>query len=134
MCGRYSPAIDYDAINDRFEFRGRAQLPVQFRPRYNIAPTQEVLTVGNPTGEGNEPRMMRWGLIPFWAKDPSIGNRMINARAETILEKPAFRNAFSRRRCLVVADGFYEWRKEGKHKVPMRIILKTGEPFSFAGL
>ncbi len=88
----------------------------------------------NPTGEGNEPRMMKWGLIPFWAKDPSIGNRMINARAESIAEKPAFRNAFQRRRCLVIADGFYEWRKEGKHKVPMRIILKTGQPFGFAGL
>jgi len=134
MCGRYSLAIDYDAINDRFVFRGGAQLTMQYRPRFNIAPTQEVLTVVNPAGEGNEPRMMRWGLIPFWAKDPSIGNRMINARAETIVEKPAFRQAFQRRRCLVVADGFYEWQKEGKYKVPMRIILKTGEPFSFAGL
>lgn len=134
MCGRYSLAIDYDAINDRFVFRGGVQLPMQSRPRFNIAPTQEVLTVVNPTGEGNEPRMMKWGLIPFWAKDPSIGSRMINARAETIMEKPAFKNAFQRRRCLVVADGFFEWRKEGKYNVPMRIILKTGEPFGFAGL
>jgi len=134
MCGRYSLAIDYDAINDRFVFRGGVQVPVPHRPRFNIAPTQEVLTVVNPTGEGNEPRMMKWGLIPFWAKDPSIGNRMINARAESIAEKPAFRNAFQKRRCLVVADGFYEWRKEGKYKVPMRIILKTGEAFGFAGL
>lgn len=134
MCGRYSLAIGYDAISDRFEFRGGVQLPMQYRPRYNIAPTQEVLTVVNPKGEGNEPRMMKWGLIPSWAKDPSIGNRMINARAETIVERPAFRQAFQRRRCLVVADGFYEWRKEWKHNVPMRIILKTGEPFGFAGL
>ena len=134
MCGRYSLAIDYDAINDRFVFRGGVQLPMKYRPRFNVAPTQEVLTVVNPTGEGNEPRMMKWGLIPFWAKDPSIGNRMINARAESISEKPAFRNAFQRQRCLVVADSFYEWRKEGKHKVPMRIMLKTGEPFGFAGL
>ena len=78
--------------------------------------------------------MMKWGLIPFWAKDPSIGNRMINARAETVAEKPSFRNAFTRRRCLIVADGFFEWRKEGKTKTPMRIILKNGEPFGFAGL
>ncbi len=134
MCGRYSLAIDYDAINDRFVLRGGLQLPMHHRPRFNIAPTQEVLAVVNPTGEGNEPRMMKWGLIPFWANDPSTGSRMINARAETIVEKPAFRQAFQRRRCLVVADGFYEWRKEGKYKVPMRIMLKTGEPFGFAGL
>lgn len=134
MCGRYSLATDYDAINDRFMLRGGVRVPMQFRPRYNIAPTQEVLTVVNATGRWNEPRMMKWGLIPFWAKDASIGNRMINARAETISKKPAFRNAFRQRRCLVVADGFYEWRKDGRHTVPMRIILKTGEAFGFAGL
>ena len=133
MCGRYSLAIDYATINDRFSFRGGVEMPDHLRPRYNIAPTQEVLTVVNAE-QGNEPRTMKWGLIPFWAKDPSIGNRMINARAETVAEKPSFRNAFQRRRCLVVADGFYEWCKEGKYKVPMRIILKTGEPFGFAGL
>ena len=79
---------------------------------------------------------MRWGLIPSWAKDPSIGNRMINARAETVAEKPAFRSAVRRRRCLVLADGFYEWRRVagGRTKRPMRIVLKTGEPFAFAGL
>jgi len=134
MCGRYSLAIDYDAINDRFEFRGGVQLPTPFKLRFNIAPTQEVLTVVNPTGEGNEPRIMKWGLIPAWAKDVPIGSRMINARAESIMEKTVFRQAFQRLRCLVAADGFYEWRKEGKYKVPMRIILKTGEPFGFAGL
>ena len=107
---------------------------MEYRPRFNIAPTQEVLTVVKPAGEGNEPRMMKWGLIPFWAKDPSIGSRMINARAETVVEKPSFRNAFKSRRCLVVADGFYEWRTEGKQKTPMRIVLKSGEPFGFAGL
>ncbi len=134
MCGRYSLTTDYDALNNRFSFRGHVQLPLSLKPRYNIAPTQEVLTVVNPNCEGNEPRMMTWGLIPFWAKDPSVGNRMINARVETIMERPAFKNAFQRRRCLVVADGFYEWRKEGKHRIPLRIILKTGEPFGFAGL
>ena len=77
---------------------------------------------------------MRWGLIPSWAKDPSIGNRMINARGETVAEKPSFRNALQRRRCLVLADGFYEWQKVGKAKRPMRIVLKSREPFAFAGL
>ena len=77
---------------------------------------------------------LRWGLIPFWAKDPAIGNRLINARAETVAEKPSFRSAFAKRRCLVVADGFYEWRPEGKRKVPVYIFLKSKKPFGFAGL
>jgi putative SOS response-associated peptidase YedK len=76
--------------------------------------------------------LFRWGLIPWWVKDPAIGNRMINARAETLAEKPAFKNLLGKRRCLVLADGFYEWRKEGKGKVPMRFKLKPGEPFTFA--
>ena len=78
--------------------------------------------------------LFRWGLIPWWAKDPAIGNRMINARAETLAEKPAFRGLLGNRRCLVLADGFYEWRKGGKRKGPMRFKLKSGEPFAFAGL
>ena len=77
---------------------------------------------------------MKWGLIPFWAKDLSIGNRMINARAETVAENRVFRQAFEKRRCLVIADGFYEWMRVGKGKLPMRIILKSGEPFGLAGL
>ena len=134
MCGRYSLAIDYDAISDRFDLRGGVQLPLVYRDRFNIAPTQEVLTVVNAAGQGNQPRMMRWGLVPFWAKDLSIGNRMVNARAETIMESRVFRQAFQRCRCLVVADGFYEWRSQGKRRIPMRVILKTGEPFGLAGL
>ena len=78
--------------------------------------------------------MLRWGLVPFWAKDPSIGNRMINARSETVAEKPSFRNAYKKRRCLVLADGFYEWRKEGDVKTPYFISLADGLPFAFAGL
>ena len=78
--------------------------------------------------------MMQWGLVPSWARDPSIGNRMINARAETLAEKPSFKRLIGKRRCLVLADGFYEWRKEGKGKVPMRFVLRGGELFSFAGL
>ena len=131
MCGRYSLAIDSDALEDRFTLRGGLQMPLS--PRYNIAPTQEVFTVVNE-GPGNEARMMKWGLIPFWAKDPSIGNRMINARAETLAEKPSFRQAYQKRRCLLVADGFYEWQKVGRNKRPMRITLASGEPFAFAGL
>ena len=130
MCGRYSLATDMDSLDERFTFRG---VDLSYKPRFNIAPTQEVLTAVSD-GSANRPRLMKWGLIPFWAKDPSIGNRMINARAETVAEKPSFRQAFRRRRCLVLADGFYEWTRQGKVKIPMRIILKTGEPFGLAGL
>ncbi len=101
-------------------------------PRYNIAPGQEAPVVVHDGGKSLE--MMKWGLVPSWAKDPSIGNRMINARAETLAEKPSFKRLIGKKRCLVLADGFYEWRKEGKGKVPMRITLRGGEPFSFAGL
>ena len=131
MCGRYSLAIDYDALEDRFALSGGLQLPLA--PRYNIAPTQEVFTVLNE-GRGNEARMMRWGLIPYRAKDPSVGSRMINARAETVAERPSFRWAYQNRRCLVIGDGFYEWQKVPGGKIPMRVIVGEGEPFGFAGL
>ena len=130
MCGRYSLTPDLDQLQLRFRFKAG---DMDYRPRYNVAPTQEVLTVTSD-GIENRAQFMKWGLIPFWAKDPSIGQRMINARAETVVEKASFRQAFQKRRCLVVADGFYEWRKDGKTKVPMRIIARSGEPFGFAGL
>ena len=130
MCGRFSLASDSRSLEIRFSFRG-VEPPVE--PRYNIAPTQPVLTITRE-GSENQARYMRWGLIPSWAKDASIGSRMINARAETLSEKPSFRNAFRKRRCLLVADGFYEWRKVVGRKQPMRIVLQTGEPFAFAGL
>ncbi len=100
--------------------------------RYNIAPTQDVLTV---VGDA-PPRagFTRWGLIPRWAKNHSIGSRMINARAETVADKPSFRDTFRRRRCLVLADGFYEWRRTPSGKRPMRIAMRSGEPFAFAGI
>jgi len=104
-----------------------------YEPRYNIAPTQEVLTIVRQ-GDRRAPKMMRWGLVPFWAKDVKIGYKMINARGEEIETKPAFRNAFKKRRCLVIADGFYEWRKDGARKTPMYIQLKGHSPFAFAGL
>ena len=101
-------------------------------PRYNVAPTQTVIVV-NDDGSRHLTEM-RWRLIPSWAKDPVIGNRMINARGETVATKPAFRAALRRRRCLIPADGFYEWQQQGRRKQPVYITLKTREPFSFAGL
>ncbi len=118
-----------DTLQARFSFE-RVDLGLALS--FNVAPTQQVLTVVND-GE-NHARYMRWGLIPSWAKDASIGSRMINARAETLAEKPSFRSAFKRRRCLVLADSFYEWKKTGSGKTPMRIMLRSGEPFAFAGI
>ena len=129
MCGRYSLTADLAELAGRFEFDGDWDA---FERRYNIAPTQEVLTVVG--GEKRRGGFMRWGLIPHWAKDSKIGSRMINARAETVAEKPSFRTALRRRRCLVLADGFYEWQRVGKNKRPMRIVMRSGEPFAFAGL
>jgi putative SOS response-associated peptidase YedK len=104
-------------------------------PRYNIAPTQEVLViVRTPEHPDRQARLHRWGLIPSWAKDITIGNQLINAQAETAVSKPAFRVAFRKRRCLILADGFYEWRKENRHKQPFHIRLRDGRPFAFAGL
>jgi putative SOS response-associated peptidase YedK len=131
MCGRYGFAPGkFREIKLRFNIAG--DLPL-FTPRYNIAPSQPAPVIANVDGV-NLVEMFRWGLVPSWAKDPSIGNRMINARAETLAEKPSFKRLIKNRRCLVLADGFYEWRKEGKGKVPMWFKLKTNEPFVFAGL
>lgn len=107
----------------------------EWAPRYNIAPTQQVpvVRVAPDSGE-REMTLLRWGLIPSWAKDASIGNRLINARAETVASKPAFRAAFKRRRCLVPADGYYEWQKVGSKKQPYLIQRQDGAPFAFAGL
>ncbi len=129
MCGRYTLIADLGDLAQRFEFDGAN---FSYDPGYNIAHTESVLTVKNI--EGREAALMRWGLVPFWAKDPKIGARMINARAETVAEKPAFRNALKKRRCLVLADGYYEWQKTSTGKRPFRIILKSGEPFAMAGL
>ena len=129
MCGRFTLNSNLDALQLRFGFEAR---DLDYRPRYNIAPTQPVLAVVNDGGRRAE--FMRWGLIPFWAKDQKIGSRMINAVGETAASKPAFRAAFKKRRCLVLADGFFEWRKEGKEKIPTYIFLKSGQPFAMAGL
>ncbi len=129
MCGRYSLIADIGALQERFAFNGSE---LTHAPRYNIAPTQMALTVTN--GSGRRGSYMRWGLIPSWAKSASVGSRMINARAETIAERPSFRTAFQRRRCLVLADGFYEWQRKGSSKRPMRIVMASRGPFAFAGL
>ena len=143
MCGRFTLTSNMDELQARFDFEAR---DLVFRPRYNVAPTQDVVAVlGDRDNPGqNRAELMRWGLIPFWAKDPKIGARMINARAETVAEKPAFKNALRKRRCLILADGFYEWRKEEKGKTPMYIVFKAGvfksgvsksrAPFAMAGL
>jgi putative SOS response-associated peptidase YedK len=115
-------------------------IPEGMAPRYNIAPSQPVAVV--PNDGKNTLDFYVWGLVPFWAKDPQIGNRMINARAETLAEKPSFKTAFRRRRCLVLADGFYEWQRKPiasssrstGAKTPMYIKMTSGEPFAFAGL
>ena len=129
MCGRYTQTADARTLAGRFRL---AKLGVDVRPRWNMAPGQEgpvVFVEG-----GRRLGLYRWGLIPAWAKDPTIGSKMINARAETAADKPAFRGPFQRRRCLVPADGFYEWRKAGKAKVPVRFTRADGAPFAFAGL
>lgn len=130
MCGRFTLTADQDSFEDRFSL---TRFDLGWVPSFNIAPTQEVLTVTND-GSENRPELMRWGLVPSWAKDPKIGNRMINARSETVAEKPSFRTAFKRRRCLIPADGFYEWKREGKAKKPMLITANPGGLFAFAGL
>ena len=129
MCGRFTIFADPGRLAERFD----ASLPPDgLRPRYNAAPTQSLPVLLN---EGDRViQLLRWGLVPFWAKDASIGSQMINARAETLAEKPSFRNALKKRRCLVLADGFYEWKKTTTGKAPMRISLASGEPFAFAGL
>ncbi|MDH3333763.1 MAG: SOS response-associated peptidase [Gammaproteobacteria bacterium] len=130
MCGRfafYSPSEAAAAL-----FGVSASVEVQ--PRYNIAPTQFIAAIRDDENRERELVMLRWGLVPFWAKDPSIGNKMINARAETVAEKPAYRAAYRHRRCIVLADGFYEWHREGDVKTPHFISLASGEPFALAGL
>jgi putative SOS response-associated peptidase YedK len=131
MCGRFTLTVDPGQLQDSFPW---VDIPDDIIPRFNIAPSQPVAVVPN-NGE-NKLDFFNWGLIPFWAKDPKIGNRMINARSETVAEKPSFRGSFKYKRCLVLADGFYEWRKDpgASTKTPMYIHMKDKRPFAFAGL
>jgi putative SOS response-associated peptidase YedK len=131
VCGRYRLAVESEAIAEHFG----VEPDDAWKPRYNIAPTQNVIVVRQHQEEPKRlASRMRWGLVPFWAKDPSIGYRMINARAETIAAKAAFRDAVRKRRCLVPADGFYEWKKEGKTKSPFCFTMVDGRLFAFAGI
>lgn len=134
MCGRFTLILDPGDLQDEL---GLGEMPPDLAPRYNVAPTQPVAVVADPDTRAVE--LFRWGLIPSWAKDPAIGNRMINARSETLAEKPSFRTAFARRRCLIVADGFYEWQRSKeagarKGSQPYYFRLADGKPFAFAGL
>ena len=134
MCGRFTLFADPADLQELFNLSAPppADVASLVAPRYNIAPTQPVAVIAN--GETRVLELFKWGLIPSWAKDPKIGNRMINARAETLAEKPSFRTALKKRRCLILANGFYEWKREGKSKTPMYIQMKDGRPFAFAGL
>lgn len=130
MCGRYQLTLDGTAIALAFD----AELhSAHAAPRYNIPPTTDVPVVRREEAH-RVVRDLRWGLVPHWADDPKIGNRMINARAETVAEKPAFRSAFKRHRCLIPATGFYEWKREGKTKTPHLIRIADAEVFAMAGI
>lgn len=131
MCGRFTLTVDPAELQAAFPSFG---FPDQITRRFNIAPTQPVLVLPNDGKSAAD--YFTWGLIPMWAKDPSIGSRLINARAETLAEKSAFRGAYKYKRCLILADGFYEWKVQvgSKAKIPYHIRLKSGQPFAFAGL
>ncbi|NJC96385.1 MAG: hypothetical protein C3F07_05530 [Anaerolineales bacterium] len=131
MCGRFTLTVDPAELKEQFE---GYVFPPKFAPRYNIAPSQPVLAI--PNDGNNTADFFIWGLIPMWAKDPAIGNRLINARGETVAEKPSFRGSFKYKRCLILADGFYEWKSVPgkKTKTPHFIFLKDRTPFAFAGL
>jgi putative SOS response-associated peptidase YedK len=130
MCGRF---VGYRKLEELKEFFPIDRSACEVVANFNVAPSQEVLVVFNHQGE-NWLDKFHWGLVPFWAKDPDIGNRMINARSETVSEKPAFRNAFKRSRCLIIADGFYEWKGTKGQKQPMFITVPDKKPMAFAGL
>jgi putative SOS response-associated peptidase YedK len=131
MCGRFTLTVDPADLREHYE---NANFPDKFAPRYNIAPSQAILAI--PNNGKNTADFFVWGLIPSWAKDPSIGNRMINARGETLGEKPSYRGAYKYKRCLIPADGFYEWKSQPgtKVKTPYFIHMKSAQPFAFAGL
>jgi len=131
MCGRFTQTASPEVIAEQFKITN----PPLFTPRYNIAPSQLIAAIRiDPDTATRTLVMLRWGLIPSWAKDPKIGNQCINAKAETVAEKPSFRSAFKKRRCLVIATGFYEWQVQSRAKQPIWIGLQSKRPFAFAGL
>jgi putative SOS response-associated peptidase YedK len=130
MCGRFVGYRSYHELKKAFPID---KTSCEVTENYNVAPSQEILSIIKHDNE-NWLEKLHWGFVPFWAKDISIGNRMINARVETVASKPSFRNAFKKRRCLILADGFYEWKGTKGQKQPMYITLPDGDPFAFAGL
>ncbi len=130
MCGRFVLVTDLKNIQKHFNIQ---EVFCQYQPSWNIAPSQLIPAIIHHGGK-NLLVCFRWGLIPLWSKDPSIAEKMFNARAETVDQKPSFRDAFKKRRCLIIADGFYEWKKEGRKKMPLYYYLKSGRPFGLAGL
>ena len=129
MCGRF---VRYSSIQELIKEFGVSGPSFDLKSNYNIAPSQEIAIVINDRNK--RLALCKWGFIPFWAKDPKIAYKMINARAESVAEKPSFKSAFKSKRILIAADGFYEWQKKGKTKNPVYIRLKSGKPFGFAGL
>ncbi len=131
MCGRFALTADAETLQSEFNL---SSLPADLAPRYNIAPSQAVAVALRDSNGRQYLDAFRWGLIPVWAKDASIGNRMINARAESVAEKPSFKRPLQKQRCLILADGFFEWQKTAGGKVPAYFRLKDERPFAFAGL
>ena len=132
MCGRFTITLAADEVHEQLEL---GELPRDWQPRYNVAPSQPVPAVTD--AQSRQVEWLRWGLIPFWAKDMAIGSRLINARSETVTEKPSFRQAFAQRRCLILADGFYEWQRSKEKKspsIPYHFHRKDRGAFAFAGL
>lgn len=130
MCGRFTLNVTPSKLTEYFDLTG----DLYFSPSWNIAPFSQINSIVADESGSKHLKSMRWGLIPSWAKDETIGNKLINARSETIAEKPSFRSAFKRRRCLIPASGFYEWKTENGIKQPWYISLVSGEPMAFAGL
>lgn len=129
MCGRFQLSVKGKHISERFNVE---VFDEKYSPSYNCAPSQKLAVITN--AEPEKLSYFKWGLIPFWSKDPKIGNKLINARSESISEKSSFKTAFTRRRCLIPANGFYEWKKDGKEKTPYRIFLKSENIFAMAGI
>lgn len=134
MCGRFTLRTPSAQLARHFHLPEISGFDPPLEPRFNIAPSQKVVAIRAAGGGGREMVMLRWGLVPSWAEDPGIGNRLINARADSVHQKPSFRTAFRRRRCLVAADGFYEWQSTAGQKQPYHFSLGNQRVFGFAGL
>src|SRR5215204_4261679 len=131
MCGRFTQKLPAKKVAEKFKVKVE-EIP-SLVERFNVAPTQNVLAVREGV-EGREAKFLKWGLVPHWAKDPAVGNKLMNARSETVTEKPSFKEAFARRRCLAPLNGFYEWARRGDRKSPFYFHMRNGEAFAVAGL